>query len=244
MTASPHHDKVHQTRKGRTAMVTIPNWLRKYMKNSDLDRIRCVVEEVEKRTDAELVPLIVHASLDLMLMRVLFGSLGFAAGLLLSPFLERTLASSWAWGTPLVPVEVLSFTLTLLLGLLGWSLANHTPLVRWIFDRSTLQAAVFRRACGEFFENRLHHTDSRAAVLFMYSVLEKKAMIIADPHLRDVPQDIWNQAIDKMIESAKQKDFTDGFEKAFRHCAGELGQKYPPTPNKKNEFEDHLLIKE
>lgn len=220
-------------------MNPIPRWLRTYLQESDLERIHQLVRHIEQKTDAELVPIVVRSSLDLKLVRALFLSLSLVLTLILGPLIHSLLG--WKPG---IVLDIIYFFVALILALLAWWASTNPFFIRRIYNKNHLEALVFRRACGEFFENRLHHTQSRTAVLFMYSVLERKAMIIADPNLRTFPSQVWETAVSKMIESAKNNNFTLGFTEAFEHCASELSKLYPPKEINKNEFNDHLLIKE
>ncbi len=220
-------------------MNPLPRWLRPYLKESDLTAIRHLVGQIEQKTDAELVPIIVRSSVDIKLLRGLFLAMSFILTLVVGPIIH----SFMAWETG-ISLDLLYLFSALVFIPMAWLCSTNTHVIRSLYSKNYLDTLVFRRACGEFFENRLDHIESRTAVLFMYSVVERKAMIVADPNLRSFPSQVWKTAVGKMIEAAKEKNFSDGFQQALNHCATELNKQFPPKDVNKNEFEDHVLIKD
>jgi putative membrane protein len=220
-------------------MSKVPRWLKPYFKENDSEHLRQFVQGIEASTQAELVPLIVRSSIDLPLFRGLLMTMSFVITLVISPWVHAHI--SWNFPFSFEAVEII---IGMVLMLLAFFAGGSSTMVKFVFNKSYLQNSVFRRACAEFFENQLHHTESRTAVLFMYSVIERKAMIIADPNLRKIPQSLWQLAIEKMIAAAKQKKFVSGFEAALQVTAVELTKHFPPLPHNTNEMADMVIIKE
>lgn len=216
----------------------IPSWLSNYMTNADLEKIRELIQQIELKTRAELVPLVVHSSIDLILFRFLLVSLALLLSILIAPLVDSLLG----WNS-FVSMEFISAGLALVLSIFAFWASSNSLVLRLFLSKAQLQLWVHRRACSEFFDNRLHHAESRAAVLFMYSVLERKAMIIADPSLSQFPQEIWQKAITMMIAAAKKKNFQAGFKEALEFTAEQLATHYPPNLVNKNEIADHVVIK-
>lgn len=217
----------------------IPRWLSGYFEVSDQNKIHELIQRVETKTSAELVPLIVHSSIDLSLFRQFVVSLCLLLTVALTPWI----GSLWGWSS-WASLEITGLILGLILVTLGFFATESSLFVRLFFSKQSLQKWVHRRACYEFFANRLHSSESRTAVLFMYSLLEKKAMIIADTTLDAIPEHVWQEAVTKMISAAKQKDFCLGFKEAIEFTAEALSRHYPAQVLNKNEIADHVLFKE
>jgi uncharacterized membrane protein len=69
-------------------------------------------------------------------------------------------------------------------------------------------------------------------------------MIIPDPSLGSLPQELWEKAIEKMILSAKQNDFYQGFDQALHFVAAQLAKQFPTNPNNINELPNQVIIKD
>ena len=195
-------------------MQKIPRWLQSYFVDTDLESIRNLVEQIELTTQAELVPIIVRSSIDLNLFRLLLITIGFVMTLLIAPIIHSQLTWQSNFSTDLIYL-----TLFLFFSLLAIISSNSSFWVKCFFSKAQLQHLVYQRASSEFFAVQLQYSESRTAVLFMYSVLERKAMIIADPHLKQFPQTLWQNAVDKMSEAAKNKQFYFGFKVALEFVA-------------------------
>lgn len=220
-------------------MKSIPRWLKPYYQVTDEKKFSALIEKIEAKTQAELIPLIVHSSMDRPLVLMVFVPCALFLTVILAPPIHHWLP--WEAGLSLPMVE---WGLGLLLLLVAWLAAQSPRFLNLIFSKRFLHYCVYRRACLEFFENNLHLTENHSAILFMYSVLERKAMIIADPHLKNIPENLWNSAIQKMLEGAKRKSFFEGFSLALDLTANELARLYPPHEINKNEFLDKVIIKD
>lgn len=216
----------------------LPRWLRQYMTTSDLRETQRLIQSIEKTTSIELVPLVVRSSLDLRLLRYFVVAIALALTFAIMPLLDQ-----WAsWGTS-ISIKVIYWMVGLCLVALAWWLPSTSTFVRFWFNKGALHELVFKRACFEYFANHLHKADSRTAVLFMYSVLERKAMIIADPSLSKIDVQLWNTAIGKMVSAAKTGSFFEGFREAFEFVADALAKEFPATSVNNNELSDQVIIK-
>lgn len=219
-------------------MSKVPRWLRDYFKETDFEQVHQLIQEIELTTQAELVPLIVRCSVDLHLVQALFLMISLSLGMILGPVFFNSLD----WHLPL-STEWMSLLLSVFFMGMAFPLSKSSRILKFALSNSYLQHCVLRRATLEFFSNKLHHSQSRTAVLFMYSVLERKAMIIADPNLTGIPQSLWEGALQKMIAAAKSKNLRAGFEEAFRETAPRLSQAAPPQKENTNEISDWVIIK-
>ncbi|MEY4616432.1 MAG: hypothetical protein RJB66_1392 [Pseudomonadota bacterium] len=217
----------------------IPFWAKRYLNETDLKNITALITRVEQKTQVELVPLVVRSSFDLRLYR------GFLFALSLSIFLliHNILSAIELWENHLILnlIDLLFYLIVFSITIWG---PSFSPFLRFFFGTSSLREKVFQRACYEFFDNQLQHTKSRTAVLFMYSVYERKAHILPDPSLSHFPQALWDSAMTRMITSAKGGHFYAGFADAIEYVADELAKTLPPGDENRNEVPDHVIIKD
>lgn len=218
---------------------TIPQWLKGYLHIEDLEKIRHLIKHLENQTGAELVPIVVRSSIDFLIFRNFLIAASLALSLLLSPIILAR--QSW---NSILTTEVVYLGCGIIMILLALWLSNRSAVVKFLFSPERLHQSVYQRACFEFFSNHLYATNDRTAVLFMYSILERKAMIIADPNLTSISKEVWEKAIAQMLTAAKKKQFYTGFQEALTLTAKELAAKVPPRSNNPNEIPDLVLIKD
>ena len=219
---------------------TIPPWLKNYFYLKDLGELSELIGRIEKTTQVELVPLVVRSSVDRTQFKFLLRCLAILSFLVSRSFFIDLLG----WNSSLTITIVSAILILTLLFFAEW-FSNSHRFLKIFYHPDAIQEAVFQRACGEFFKNQLHRTESRTAVLFMYSILERKAMIIADPNLHSIETQLWQNAIQCMVNAAKSKKLLQGFKSSFELVANFLSTSNPPNPiANKNELSDSLIVKE
>lgn len=212
------------------------NWISRYISESDIKRIEDAVSRLEESTTGEIVPVIVrrssavgHVPLTLTLLITL---LIIVAEL---PF------SDWLWVTPWVylwPVLLLViYYASHVLGRLPWIQKVLIP------ERDEVDQ-VHQRAHLEFFTNRIHRTENSTGVLIFVSVMEKKAVILADEGISSkLPKETWDQVLNELRGHLHKGDWAAGFTKAIESCGEHLKLHFPSEPGKQNQLKNHLVIK-
>lgn len=214
----------------------IPSWARGLVDHDGLDRIREAVARVETRTSAEIVPLLVRGSsatghVPLMLFLFLL-LLAWAALPFLTIFVPE--CPLWIW-------EAVSFVF-------AWGVAfvlkGRLALQRWLTPRADQIASVDRRALLEFHVGDVKATEKRTGILIMASILEHRAVIIADESIdRVVPNDTWQSAIQVLLSKTREGDFAGGMVSAVEKLGEILHPRFPAGDVNPNELENGLRIK-
>jgi putative membrane protein len=109
---------------------------------------------------------------------------------------------------------------------------------RWIKrDRASVEAK------RQFAAHGLHLTQQRTGVLIFASIAERYVEIVADAGINaKVSPEVWDKAVNAMIEKIKQGRPVDGFVEAIRICGEVLAQHFPPGATNRNELPDKLVL--
>ena len=109
---------------------------------------------------------------------------------------------------------------------------------RWIKrDRASVEAK------RQFAARGLHLTKQRTGVLIFASVAERYVEIVADAGINaKVSPEVWDKAVNAMIEKIKQGRPVDGFVEAIRICGEVLAKHFPPGATNKNELPNKLVL--
>jgi len=219
-------------------------WISKYLSDEEIAEISQAVHSAETGTAGEVVPMIVRRSsavrhvpivLGLCFMLVFLGleMLGLN-GWYVSDVLPFLLGH-WAY-----QLAALVFLLAL-----AWGL-SHLHLVQRLLtsDQDEIDQ-VDRRAQLEFFLHRLHHTHKKTAVLIFVSVMEKRAVILADEGIaKHLPPHIWDEVLKPMTGFLHSGQWSQGFQVAIRRSGELLKQHLPQGETSANEISNNLIIKE
>ena len=199
-------------------------WLNKHLNHAARERVHQAVLAAEKRTPAEIVPVLVRRSVrshaaalaGLILLALLWGS-GRSIGRLYLPWGQ--------WGARPVDVAVCL--------LLGWSLASTARVRRWLTRPSDRQRAVHLAAEASFYRLGLHKAGHDNGVLIFVSLEERQAVVLAGPGIAaKVEAKEWDSICKRLVRQAANGDLGAGFETAILASA-ELLEKHFPHPRGK-----------
>lgn len=211
----------------------IPSWLKESLPEEALPRIRQAIYDAEQHTAAEIVPMICRSSTPM----------------------QHVLPILWAGS--LMLWSVLFFTLEQALQLPRWGwfvtfiLASITAAVlqRFYFVQractapETMDGEVQRRAELEFYRAGLNHTRHRTGVLIFASLVERRAVVLADSAIAEqLPAETWRQAIDILIHEIKSGRLEQGYIRCIAFCAEKLQATFPVQPHDTNELRNDLVI--
>lgn len=213
----------------------------------DRKRINAAVAAAEKKTAAEIVPVVAGSSgrydraedicglwLGLMLMVAVWI-------LLPSPVREP---GSWG-GLDLIwyPVCLIAAVVVGFVG--GVVLANLVPPFRRIFTPAQqMRDEVSLRSRQTFFDHRVHHTAGSGGVLLYVSLFEHQASVVADQKVVDI---LGQERIDELCRNftARFKNSEASIVDALCETAGEIGdllaEPYPAAADDVNELPDALV---
>ncbi|MFW7378768.1 MAG: TPM domain-containing protein [Oligoflexus sp.] len=218
-------------------MAMVPDWLQDYLKPEDIEKIENAIAQAEKGTTGEIVPMVVGRCSHVGHVPYLMMSLMVASYLSIALFISRM---DW--------FVVNDFWLifgSVLAMVLGYGFANLNSVMRFCVPKDDQWHQVDRRAELEFYEAGLQKTDGRTAILLFVSILERRAVVLADQGISvKLPADTWNGIVSKLIASVKDGQMADGLGRAILRCGEILGEHFPVGENGRNELLDRLIIKD
>lgn len=212
-------------------------WINKYLSSDDLKKIEATISRVEESTSGEIVPVIVkrsssvgHVPLTLALLITLFIAIAEL------PFSDWLWVTPWVWFWPVLLVVI--YYISYFLGKIPWVQKALVP------EKDEVDQ-VHRRAHLEFYSNLIHRTEAGTGILIFVSVMEKKAVILADEGIsQKLPPDTWDQVLAQLRESLHNDQWGDGFVQAIENCGQHLKTHFPITSPGQNELKNHLVVKD
>ncbi|WP_413288304.1 TPM domain-containing protein [Bdellovibrio sp. HCB337] len=218
-------------------------WVQKYLSESEITDISKAVQAVEQSTSGEIVPMIVHRSSAIRHVPVILG-LSFA---LLFLGVEMLGVGGWYlndWMPFLLEHWGYQVLFLILLMVLAWWLSHLQSVQRFLTSDQDEKDQVEKRAQLEFFLHRLNHTNKKTGILIFVSVMERRAVILADEGIAKVlPPQTWNEVLKPLMGQLKKGSWSDGFQEAIKQTGGLL-QTHFPSSTSANELSNQLIIKE
>lgn len=210
-------------------------WIKKYLSAESEQKISQAVQVAELQTSGEIVPVIIRKSsatghIPLILTLILFLLTFLLALTNEALFFQKPWV--WLWPIWLFCEYVLSIFL-----------AKLAFLQKWFVPEEDQQFQVFNRAHMEFYINHLHKTQQKTGVLIFVSVMERKAIILADEGIsQKIPQSQWNDIIKILIHDMKCNQWEKGFLTAIQKIGLLLKEHFPHQGPHQNELSNKLVI--
>jgi putative membrane protein len=192
------------------------------------DAVERAVQEAERRTSGEIVPVVVDRSASYGGARAAAAALvAFAVG----PLVLLLPADPWL---ALPPAQAAIFGL-------GFWLAGRAPLLRWLLPRSVEEQRVARAARLAFVQHRLHETRERTGILIYVSLAEHRVCVLADRgiHAR-VEQGPWDGVVRLIVDGVRAGRPDEGLLRAIQSCGDLLAAHFPRRPDDANELANQL----
>lgn len=179
----------------------------------DHARIRDAVDKAEKEVSAEIVPCIFSESghyPESIWGGAAAGAALAASALIVADFTQPLLWPLWK-ALLCVPIA----------GVLGAALSRWVPAFKRFFvGAHHLDETVARRAKEVFFDRGLDRTKARDGVLIFASLLERRAVVLADESVRArVPREAWTPVVDALTAAAARGRIGDGLVAAVEEAA-------------------------
>ena len=207
--------------------------------DAERERIRQAVQQAERVTKGEIVPMIVPAS-------ALYREASYRTGLilaLLSLALLLTIEIYWLpWGWHAGNAGWLLLAVVISYGLGQW-LGRVPMVVRLVTSRERMAHKVALRAEQAFYQHGLHQTKGRTGVLILVSILERRVHILADKGINDhVPAGTWDGLVNGILDGIRTGQATDAICAAIAKCGALLAQVSPAgSGGNPNELPDALI---
>lgn len=212
-------------------------WINKYLSTEDLEKIEQAITQAEAKTSGEIVPVIVRRSANVAHVPAMLTLFLMVCLLFVRPaFLEMLWVGSWYYLWPVIAAVI--FLLSVL--------ASRLKFVQKIFVSESAELdAVHQRAELEFYRNKVFRTHAGAGILIFVSVMERKAVILADKRISDkIPPEHWNEVLNKFRDHLHKKEWLEAFVEAIEICGEDLAAHFPADGNLDNELTNHLVVRD
>jgi putative membrane protein len=103
---------------------------------------------------------------------------------------------------------------------------------------------VWNRAEREFYAAKMHETRDRTGILIFLSMLERRAVVLADTGIAEkLPKETWQGVIDIALKGAGKDSWAEqGLAPAIKACGALLAKHFPPRSDDKNELSDLVVL--
>ncbi len=200
---------------------------------ADLADVHAELVAAEKRTVGEILLVVLERSDRhpgaCWLAALSFALLGSAA-----------LAGSLPWEQP---AWLLVWQLAL--GALGYATARFLPDFQRVFvSEARAQEMAEEQAFQEFHRYGLHRTEARTGVLLFASLLERRAIVLADGGIDGrVEQDRWTLTNDAILSGIRSGSLRAGLIAGIRSAGEVLAEHFPVKEGDRNEVPDRIVVR-
>ncbi len=217
--------------------MNIPNWLKAYLKPDEAETIVNAIRDAESTTSGELVPMIVRRSSTIGHVPVLLLTLLVALFFILD---------GPAWQSEVVGEHWIWYLVDIALLMAATAVGARLPWVQRLLTTRADQAfQVDSRSLIEFYESNINQTKDATGVLIFISMMERRAVVLADKAINDqVSKDTWQAVCDQLIAGIKKKNLGQAIREAVLKCGEIMTPQFPIRSDDENELKDQLLIKE
>lgn len=220
-------------------------WIEKYISESDASEISKAVVQAEAGTLGDIVPMIVRRSSAVRHVPVVLSLCFF----ILFLGLELLGVSGW-YLSDLLPIMTLHWgvqvAFLLALCALAWGLSHLHPVQRLLTSNSDEIDQVEKRAQLEFFQQRINRTSRKSAILIFVSVMERRAVVLADEGIaKKFDPKVWDEILRPLSQALREGSWSQGFQDAIRR-SGDLLKAHFPAENglSAGEISNQLIIKD
>lgn len=243
---------------------SLPPWLDTKLSREEVTRIEQAIKDAESRTSAEIVPMVVHRSTlratgNRILFWISFGILGVGGAVSLSlmggldeALLDRVIGFLGLWPSPQLHLA-LATTAELVVALFAFGfswlaaklLSHFDSMHRMVFPKSDLALEAEHRAQAEFFASDLRSTTGRTGVLLFVSMLEHRAVILADEAIvAKFDPSTWTETVSALVAAIRNGQMGTGYIMAIKSIGEQLEKHFPIAAHDKNELANRLRIAE
>jgi len=200
---------------------------------ADTEVVRAAVAAAERRTVGEILPVVVEHS----------DPHPGAEWLAALSFLLAGSSLLIAWLPFGHPAWLLLAQLAI--GALGFGLARALPgLKRLFIVESRATAVAEEQAFQEFYRNGLHRTEKATGVLLFVSLLERRAIVMADEGIHGrVAPDFWAETNRAVLEGIRGGSLRDGLVTGVERVGERLAEHFPWCDGDRNEIPNRLIVR-
>jgi len=199
-------------------------------------RVTEAVQQAEKQTSGEIVPMIVSASHSYPMAPVV-GGVFFALPMAL---LSARLFGAYLWlGTDNMWLFVAFFIFYYIIAYL--IVARFTQLKRFFMSADRANLAVQQAAAAAFFREALYKTRDANGILLYISVLEHRVWVLGDRGISAmIDPSAWQEIVDLVVRNIKKDRRCDAVCEAVSKIGSILQEHFPYKKDDQDEL--HNLI--
>ncbi len=208
-----------------------------FFSQDEQQKICKAVQDAERKTSGELVPMLVCDSHSYPLAAVRGGTL---VALILSILLTDTVAGMfWLHSSNMWVFLCLFFPLYWLANML---ISNNPVLKRPFLFNDETEIEVQNAAFAAFFEERLYKTRDDNGILIYISLLEHRAWILADSGINErIESGQWDAALQLITTGIKEGHACDSLCQAIGMIGDILEKEFPVRDDDQNELHDLII---
>lgn len=218
------------------------------------------IEAAEASTSGEIYCVVAHKSGDYGWTTLIYGIvlallapvIMLALGLNpleLADWLTRLTGAGWSAGVGasagdeaalgMAMVVAIQTAIVIAVSLLGLNADLREAMTPAFVKRNN----VHRSALEQFLAHGIHLTQGRTGVLIFVSISEHQAEIVADTAIYErVDRAVWGNAIQALLEQARQGDLAGGMIRAVQMSGDVLAQHFPRQEGDENELPNRVVI--
>ncbi len=209
------------------------------------DLISKAVEKAESGTGAEIATAVIRESDDYGFNEMLFALIGgfivFNLAVLFGSSIEGALSRLF-WGFNPAILPYLDGLAGIVSGALFYAIAQLPAVDRLIVSRRKMDAAVQKRALLHFIESGVCNTIDRTGILIFISMLEKKAVILADHGINEkVEPGTWDSIVHDLTEAISGGHLASGIVSSVENCGNILSRHITRRKDDKDELDNRPM---
>ena len=200
-----------------------------YLNNDEKESIEKQIKKLEEKSSAELVAVITDFSSSYNLLILIFSLVfTFLISLINLYFNASTIM--------FFEIQLSTFAFFILM------FHNFKQYFLYLLPKKYKYNKASKKAKEEFINQGLYDTQTKLAIMFFVSIEEKYVEIITDKNVKEKIDDTyWQEIVNEFIKDVKNKEFTQGYEKAIKSCSEILINNFPIEKNDKNELSNEVI---
>ena len=216
----------------------------KFLTKEQKQQVNKAVVKAEKKTNAEIVPIITDSSGQYDRAEDIVGLiLALVSVTIIWIYTQQTTVGEWGktqyqYSLPLIIATIVTAFA------IGAFLASRIWFIRHLFTpRSEMKRCVARGAQRAFYEFELWKTSDSSAVVIYISLFERMVYVLGDKKIRKKFDDKdFAEVRDVVVANLRCNKRCEALCEGITKCGEKLKQHFPSNKSKKNQLEDHLRI--
>jgi putative membrane protein len=218
-----------------------------YFTDDQRKAIETAVVEAERKTSAEIVPVVATVSgrydRPEDIVGLFFGVV--LMGITWSVLPANAPDMTGSWEGIVLPYHLPALVVAMIVGFIaGAVVASRIEWLRKLFTPSNqMRDEVNARARQVFFDDRVHHTSGATGLLFFVSLYERTAVVLADATITKIlGQSVLDDLCDDLVRDIRSGEASVALGNSIRKAGDLLEKVLPRESDDVNELEDTLVL--